>query len=138
VQGNHDLPSIDTEEADAQYLKHLPFDWQASLNGKRIYLCHGIPIVNFIGFTADLLEKEKFQAIVRGLNVDILIAGHTHEIFCQKSQDTWIINPGSIYSKSSEGTSHSYAVLDLSASNFSAFDLLRPAREEPIFSCKLD
>src|SRR5688572_3828913 len=55
VQGNHDLPSIDTEEADAQYLKHLPFDWQASLNGKRIYLCHGIPIVNFIGFTADLL-----------------------------------------------------------------------------------
>ena len=75
--------------------------------------------------------------MVSKLEADIVIAGHTHQVFCQKVGETWIVNPGSVYTQSGEGTTHSYGVLDLAIQVFSVFDLLREPTSEPIATYNL-
>jgi putative phosphoesterase len=133
VRGNHDSPSKGITEANAAYLENLPFEWRETIGGKTLYMCHGIPGVNFVGFTPGMLLKDTIRAMIRDVQADIIIAGHTHEALCQQIEGTWILNPGSLYAQflSTSWTSHSYAILDLSQSLFSVFDLLRPATDAP-------
>lgn len=134
VRGNHDSPSTSITPANAAYLEGLPFEWRETLGGKRLYMCHGIPSANMIGFTLGLLNKEAIRTLIRDVQADILIAGHTHEVLCQQVEGTWILNPGSLYAQSAltSWTSHSYAILDLDALLFDVFDLLQPASEQPL------
>jgi putative phosphoesterase len=130
VSGNHDSPSRDITEANATYLRALPMDWRETYGGKTLYMCHGIPGVNIVGFTPGTLMKEAIRNMVSEVRADIVIAGHTHEVLCQQVDGTWILNPGSVYAHLPAWTSHSYATLDLSQSLFTVFDLLRPVSNE--------
>jgi putative phosphoesterase len=138
VRGNHDSPSSSITEANAAYLRALPFDWRATYADKALYMCHGIPGANLIGFTPVSLSKEAIRSLIRDVKADIIIAGHTHEVLCQQVEGTWILNPGSVYAQSIQWTSHSYAILDLRQSLFTVFDLLRPVVDEVLATYHLD
>lgn len=131
VRGNHDSPSKGISETNAAYLQNLPFEWRESIGGKSLYMCHGIPGVNFVGFTPGILLKDTIRAMIRDVQADIIIAGHTHEVLCQQIENTWILNPGSLYAQflATAWTSHTYAILDLDDARFSVFDLMRPATD---------
>lgn len=131
VRGSHDAPTNQTRPADAAFLRALPFDWRGMRRGLRIFMCHGMPAVNVVGLTPAVLEKPSVQAVLRDLNADIVIVGHTHAVLCQNVAGTWIVNPGSVYSGTSHATSHTYGVLDLDRREFSAYDLLLPADAPP-------
>lgn len=137
VRGNHDAPTRDMPDANATYLRGLPDAWQDTLHDVRLYMCHGIPGVNFIGFTPKSLAKTGLQEMVINLNVDIVIAGHTHQVLCQQVGSTWIVNPGSVYAQSEEGTSHTYGVLDLDTRVLTVFDHLLPTDHTPILQTSL-
>jgi putative phosphoesterase len=138
VRGNHDSPASGISAENGDYLRSLPAEWRTIWGEYQIYMCHGIPGVNFVGFTPTLLEKDQVQAMVAALNADIVISGHTHQVLCQKLGRTWLLNPGSVYAKTGEGTSHTYGVLDLRQRLFSIFDLLQPVAVELLTVFSLD
>jgi putative phosphoesterase len=139
VRGNHDAKSIYLSDANSAYLQDLPFEWRATLVGKKLYMCHGIPGVNIVGFTPSLLEKDTIRTMIRQVEANIIIAGHTHEVLCQQVEGTWILNPGSLYAQSlsNSWTTHTYAILDLAQSLFTVFDILRPASDTPLATYSL-
>jgi len=107
IVGNHDLLYLDHHEdessAASAFLKSLPAFYQTRIEGKSIYMVHaqppdgchgGIKLLDKNGeLMADkvALWTEKLQ----GFEHDVLIVGHTHQVFIETLGDTLVINPGS-------------------------------------------
>ncbi len=108
IRGNHeawflDKPSVRHDTRVYQFLATLPATWEATIAGKHVYMVHASPpgsMVQGISLLdqyenimidrkkqwADQIEKYKF---------DVLVVGHTHQVFTEKLGRTLVINPGS-------------------------------------------
>ena len=108
VMGNHDLLYIDHYEDESDnsaitFLKHLSPTFETVIEGKSVYMVHaqppdechgGIKLLDKTGqIKADRVElwSERLQSF----NSDVLIVGHTHQVFAEVIADTLVINPGS-------------------------------------------
>lgn len=107
IFGNHDLLYLDHHEDESSevsaFLKSLPAFYQTRIEGKSIYMVHaqppdgchgGIKLLDKNGeLMADkvTLWREKLQ----GFEHDVLVVGHTHQVFVETLADTLVINPGS-------------------------------------------
>lgn len=69
--------------------------------GKRLYVEHGVRICGF--------ERAEFDRFARDNNVDAILYGHTHRQRLERTDRTWIINPGSL-ARPRDG-SKSYVIL---------------------------
>ena len=125
MRGNHDSPSADITPANAEYLRNLPFNWQDVIEGRRLFICHGIPGVPFIGLHRDHVTDNQLNSLLIDVQADIVIVGHTHVPMVKQVESGYVINPGSVYLRSQEGTSHSYAVLQVPDFSCDIFDLTR-------------
>ncbi len=105
IAGNHDLPSeLDMQpEHVVAFLQSLPLFLRFDIEDTEIYVVHaeppcsqhdgiklldpdGNPISERCSYWAAQLSKFKY---------DILIVGHTHQVFAEQLGDTLVINPGS-------------------------------------------
>ena len=112
IMGNHDLlhlakykPEHD-DEADNEtisFLKQLPFFYETVIEGKRLYMVHAEPPDGCHG-GIKLLDKEgivqpdeieQWAEKLQVFNYDVLVVGHTHQVFVEKIGDTLVVNPGS-------------------------------------------
>ena len=67
----------------------LPAQRILTLEGKRVFMCHGhtYGVKSGIGGAIAAARKE---------GVDALLFGHTHTACCDLLEDLWVLNPGSI------------------------------------------
>jgi len=108
IIGNHDLLYLDHHEdendnAAVRFLKNLPVSYEAIIEGKRLYMVHaqppdgchgGIKLLDKNGvLMADKVElwAEKLQTF----DYDVLVVGHTHQVFIETLGDILVVNPGS-------------------------------------------
>ena len=108
IMGNHDLLYLDhhDDEPDndaVSFLKQLPTSYQTIIEGKSVCMVHaqppdechgGIKLLDKNGqLLADKIEQwtEKLQSF----NYDVLIVGHTHQVFVEMIGDMLVVNPGS-------------------------------------------
>lgn len=108
IVGNHDLQYLDHYEDEPDnnavtFLKQLPFFIETVIEGKSLYMVHaqppdechgGIKLLNKEGVVqADRVEQwtEKLQCF----NDDVLVVGHTHQVFAEMIGNTLVVNPGS-------------------------------------------
>lgn len=108
IMGNHDLQYIDhhDEESDDRaitFLKQLPATIETIIDGKSVYMVHAQPPdechggIKLLDKTGQIqtdrvaLWSERLQSF----NHDVLIVGHTHQVFSKIIADTLVINPGS-------------------------------------------
>jgi putative phosphoesterase len=108
IMGNHDLLYIDHHEDESDnraitFLKHLPATFETVIEGKSVYMVHaqppdechgGIKLLDKTGqVQADRVELwcERLQSF----NSDVLVVGHTHQVFAEVVANTLVINPGS-------------------------------------------
>ncbi|HHJ34359.1 MAG TPA: metallophosphoesterase [Gammaproteobacteria bacterium] len=120
VTGNHDRSYIDhagaVPETDAlRFLKQLPRSYETIIEGKKLFMVHAQPPDGYHG-GIKLLDK---QGIVQPANLalwrqklqpfdyDVLVVGHTHQVFAEHIGDSFVINPGSSV------FNHSCAILSL-------------------------
>lgn len=88
-------------------------------------------------------QPDEVIALIRDRSITTVRGNHdspsveTH-VLCQKVNETWILNPGSVFTQSDGGTSDSYGVLDLSRAEFLVYDVLRPPLSAPISTYILD
>ena len=120
VLGNHDLLYLDhygdeTENAAVAYFRRLPASMETLIAGKRVYLVHahppdachgGIKLLNREG----QVQPDRIALWTQQLQTfdcDVLVVGHTHQVFAEHVGNTLVVNPGS------SAFNHSCAILRL-------------------------
>ena len=108
VMGNHDLwwlerSGHDLEGFTAAYLSNLPAVIEFKAAGKMIYMVHASPPDSFmdgiklLDEKAALIQQEKhsWSCCLRDFHCDVLVVGHTHQVFAEQLGNPLVINPGS-------------------------------------------
>jgi len=121
VRGNHDLRYLDRpgkhlEGQAATYLMQLPAVIDTGIAGKRVYVVHAEPPDACEGGGIRLLDQdggvrpERAALWTRQLascDCDVLVVGHTHQVFAERLGNSLVVNPGSTV------FNHSCAILRL-------------------------
>lgn len=111
IVGNHDLSYLQkydektnhAEQRSLSFLKNLPTTYQSFIEGKRLYMVHAQPPDGCHG-GIKLLDKnglimpemvEQWTDNLQSFDYDVLVVGHTHQVFSEMLGGTLVINPGS-------------------------------------------
>lgn len=130
IMGNHEINYLQKNSAVVNtnvnsYLTNLPRVIQQDIEGKTVYMVHASPPdslmegIRLLDQQGNIIESEK-QDWTRRLNnfkYDVLIVGHTHQVFAEILGSTLVINPGS------SQFNHSCAILSLPDTNVQWFAL---------------
>ncbi len=108
IIGNHDqsylLENSDRIDSDeCNYLRALPETIELGIEGKRILVVHAEPpAIQHGGIKLLNKEGELIPERVRdwadkldNVDCDVLIVGHTHQVFALQLGDVFVVNPGS-------------------------------------------
>lgn len=108
IIGNHDqsfLYNYDgkTTHPSYQFLNQLPENLQFEIEGKRIYMVHAEPPseqhggIKLLDPDGDIIEERKilWQKSLKDFNYDVLVVGHTHQMFAEQLGEVLVLNPGS-------------------------------------------
>ncbi|MGB3212819.1 MAG: YfcE family phosphodiesterase [Desulforhopalus sp.] len=98
---DHDLQGWDTGSED--FFNNFPVTWESTIEGKRIFAVHASPPASMKrGITLlDQYEqimvdkKEQWELELDEYGFDVLVVGHTHQVFAELLGQTLVINPGS-------------------------------------------
>ena len=113
IIGNHDqswLQDNTAEKSDddhdeiREFLQQLPQTLQFSIEGKRLLVVHanppseqhgGIKLRDRYGeIVAE--RKSEWNEILADLEYDVLIVGHTHQVYAEQLDQVLVVNPGSV------------------------------------------
>ncbi|MBA3017551.1 MAG: metallophosphatase family protein [Proteobacteria bacterium] len=108
ILGNHDvwllsLPVDEEEKRVETFFKRLPFVLELTVEEKYIYVVHASPPCSYMRgiklmdeYGNMLLNQiEQWTSHLRKFEHDVLIVGHTHQVFAEQLGRTLLINPGS-------------------------------------------
>ena len=113
IVGNHDLSYIektaslngDSSDSDtsASYLQQLPIVIDTVIEGKSIYMVHAEPPeachggIKLRDKTGEIIAErvEMWTDKLADFDNDILLVGHTHQVYTERLGETLVINPGS-------------------------------------------
>lgn len=120
VLGNHDLGLLGPGGATARAAGHvdagelawlgaLGFRHDAEHDGLRLRMVHGSPWEPYGDY---LREHNPRWHDADGLDVDVLVVGHTHEPMVRRFGSTLVVNPGSLGEPRQPDRRPSYAVID--------------------------
>ena len=131
IAGNHDCWPLGDNTDDTYdkpietFFKSLPLRLELSIEGKKIYVAHAHPPESLHG-GIKLLDpegrvypdrKDYWASELKSLDVDVLIVGHTHQVFNETIGKILVINPGStVYN-------HSCCILTLPEMKVSTYAL---------------
>ncbi|MBA4066857.1 MAG: YfcE family phosphodiesterase [Isosphaera sp.] len=96
--------------AQRRYLADLPTSRLVGLGGKRLLLVHATPRDPMDEFAPP--DPEFWAPLVAGLEVDFVLAGHTHQPYVLKVGGTTVVNPGSVGLTRDGDPRASYAVIE--------------------------
>lgn len=108
IIGNHDQAYIDLHADEAEtkqyrFLKSLPETLRYEFESKHIYVVHAHPPssqhggIKLLDVDGNLINQQKqyWQQALNDTFYDVLIVGHTHQVFAERLGDVLVINPGS-------------------------------------------
>ena len=130
IPGNHDLTYLETHADDVEtlpyrFLAALPETLEFELEGRRVYVVHAHPPasqhggIKLLDVDGNLIPEQTayWQLELQDADYDVLIVGHTHQVFAQLIGDVMLINPGSSI------FNHSCAILELPSMQVEFFSL---------------
>ena len=108
IMGNHDLLYLDHHEDEhdndaVAFLKALTASYQAIIEGKTVYMVHAQPPdgchggIKLLDKNGELLadKVEQWTEKLQPFNYDVLVVGHTHQVFIEMIGNMLVVNPGS-------------------------------------------
>jgi len=130
IVGNHDIWYLQHAEDSShslaqQYFAGLPSVLAMELEGQHLYMVHASPPnscmegIKLLDEDACLIPDSQtyWQDYLRDFDYDILIVGHTHQVFAEDLAGTLVVNPGSTK------FNHCCAILHLPSQSFQVFAL---------------
>ncbi len=108
IAGNHDIWYLESPVSEEQqwiqaFFSQLPSTLDFTFEGKRLYVVHasppqskmkGIKLLDGQGIVIPD-RKEQWTNSLENFKYDVLIVGHTHQVFSERLGNTLVINPGS-------------------------------------------
>jgi putative phosphoesterase len=138
ILGNHDLWVLDSDIAKenkwiADLYKITPLNLDFLVEGKNIYVVHASPPssqmdgIKLLDEEGKLLldQKVRWRVEIDKYAYDVLIVGHTHQVYAEQLGSTLLINPGSTF------FNHTCAILSLPEMDVEFFPL---SNKEPILA----
>ena len=108
IIGNHDLLYLDHHEDEPSnqaiaYLKQLPASYETLIEDNSLYMVHAQPPdschggIKLLNKDAEVqMDKvEQWSKKLHDFNYDVLVIGHTHQVFAEFLGGTLVVNPGS-------------------------------------------
>ena len=108
VIGNHDAWYIDrpADKKDSftyRYLSELPASLEMKIEGRALYMVHASPPdslmegIKLLDEQGELMDEQLtcWADRLQGFAYDVLVVGHTHQVFAERLAGTLVINPGS-------------------------------------------
>ena len=108
IIGNHDQSFLEkTEEteylSERAFLENLPETLTLEIEGLRIMVVHANPPseqhggIKLLDQQGELIPErvELWQEKLEGFPYDVLIVGHTHQVYAERLGEVMVINPGS-------------------------------------------
>ncbi len=108
VLGNHDESFLEAhaeakDSSACSFLSALPLKLEYQFEGKRIYVVHAHPPeslhggIKLLDVDGELIAEQKqyWKQQLQDFAYDVLIVGHTHQVFAEKLGHVLAINPGS-------------------------------------------
>lgn len=108
ILGNHDLWHLQNRDPGGagraeRYLQELPLHISLSAAGKRLYMVHASPPdsvmdgITLLDEKAALLPERAalWTELLRPMPCDVLMVGHTHQVFAEHLGELLVVNPGS-------------------------------------------
>ena len=116
VMGNHDYAAVTGEvewfnpsarraalwtrerltEENRRYLRSLPEELRLTREGVRIYLVHGSPRDPLFEYVFPDLPQRQLLELVRGVEAQVILLGHTHVPMRRVIQGKLVLNPGGV------------------------------------------
>jgi len=129
VRGNHDEWAYDIKPDNKKFLKNLPIETYVTLADTDLYICHGKPGNNIWGMYESHVSDTLLNMMLKSLNVNVMITGHTHVPMFISVDNGCVVNPGSLYTMSTmRATSHTYGVLSLPDLSFELYDVTKDVK----------
>jgi putative phosphoesterase len=130
ISGNHDIWYLESPVSEEQqwrqaFFSQLPSTLDFTFEGKRLYVVHasppnskmkGIKLLDEQGIVIPG-RKEQWTNSLENFKYDVLIVGHTHQVFSERLGNTLVINPGSTR------FNHTCAILTLPSLEIQVFPL---------------
>ena len=130
IMGNHEIWYLEetdqnNENQVSNYLSNLPAYLELNIEDKTVYMVHASPPdsymdgIKLLDENGEILPEEKgyWTEQLANFDHDILIVGHTHQVFAEQIANTFVINPGSTK------FNHTCAILELPELKFEIFPL---------------
>jgi putative phosphoesterase len=109
VRGNHDLRYLDRcgeheNGPAAAYFRQLPAALDIEIAGRRVYVVHAEPPDACDGGGIRLLDPHGglrperatlWTQQLASCDCDVLVVGHSHQVFAERLGNTLVVNPGS-------------------------------------------
>jgi len=108
IVGNHDQSylektSIDDNQSIRAYLQSLPQTLDLEIEQKRVFVVHANPPseqhggIKLLNQQGEVIEDRKVEWTnnLSGLGRDVLIVGHTHQVYAEQLGKVFVVNPGS-------------------------------------------
>ena len=108
ILGNHDVWYLDRhpkeKDADAvSFFNNLPYGIRLTIENKKLYFVHASPPqslmkgIHLLDETGLIIPDQKkiWDDRLENFDYDVLIVGHTHQVFAEKLGNTLVVNPGS-------------------------------------------
>jgi putative phosphoesterase len=108
IYGNHDLwylegPAGALDTRTSRYLAGLPAVVQQNIDGRTLYMVHASPPADYsegirlLDMHGEILpdQRQHWTERLQGFEADVLVVGHTHQIFAEWLGTTLVVNPGS-------------------------------------------
>ena len=130
IVGNHDIwhleDMIDETCGESElFLERLPSILELNVENKALYMVHASPPRSYtqgmklLDENGELIpaQVKDWTTCLHGFGRDILVVGHTHQVFAEQLGRTLVINPGSTK------FNHTCAILSLPEQDFRVFPL---------------
>ncbi len=108
VIGNHDQAWLENHpelehSADYDFLSKLPHSLEFRVEGKSIYMVHAHPPdsqhggIKLLDVNGELIAErlQEWRENLQEFPQDILIVGHSHQVFAEQLGNVLVVNPGS-------------------------------------------
>lgn len=134
IAGNHDLWHLEKHAANAvdrrapatnHYLGNLPAALELVIEDKTLYMVHASPPASYLDGiklldaegNLDMNSQRTWTQRLDGFGYDVLIVGHTHQVYAEQLGKTLVVNPGSTL------FNHTCATLTFPGLEFSLYPL---------------